>query len=246
MWAVYFDESGVHETSPVIVMAGYLSTVEEWAEFSNRWVAVLHRYDLDCFHMADFNGGYQEFDGRHETERRELLNELTLLIRKYTQVGIVTSFNMADYESVMQENSAYKIVKPYMLCAMMCINSVNIWAEMNDYTESIPFVFDRGARYSGQFKEAYDFYLKRHSAEAREYRFGSFVLEDKRRFIPIQAADVLAYGSYRLKYNEVVSRPNPIRYKMRRIMKAPLMKTHFGRDEIKNSLVGIDALLEQS
>src|SRR5258708_7357699 len=53
--AGYFDESGTHDASEAIAVAGYLSTPERWAMFEQEWKKALADFDgLPFFHMADF------------------------------------------------------------------------------------------------------------------------------------------------------------------------------------------------
>ena len=39
---VYFDDSGTHDDSEIIVMAGFLGTESQWAAFDAAWSARLH------------------------------------------------------------------------------------------------------------------------------------------------------------------------------------------------------------
>jgi hypothetical protein len=53
MLQAFVDESGSHDGSRHYVMAGHISTVDEWGQFDEEWVGVLRGYGLNVFHMVD-------------------------------------------------------------------------------------------------------------------------------------------------------------------------------------------------
>lgn len=84
LWA-YFDESGEHDAGGdllAMTLGGCVAPSENWDRLADGWNGVLQRYELDCFHMADFEAYQGSFRGwRDRTEdRRDLLNSLLTLI----------------------------------------------------------------------------------------------------------------------------------------------------------------------
>src|ERR1044071_6141048 len=67
-FAAYFDESGTHG-SPILTLAGYIGTIEQWAEFSREWDELLRHEGLTHFHMSKFEARRGEFEG-WDNERR--------------------------------------------------------------------------------------------------------------------------------------------------------------------------------
>ena len=61
MMEAYFDESGTHDSSPVMCVAGYLFSAEQAARLDLEWADVLDRYKLSHFHAADCAHGVGEF-----------------------------------------------------------------------------------------------------------------------------------------------------------------------------------------
>ncbi len=53
--AVYVDESGTHDSSPVMSVGGFIFKKRKASEFSRRWGAYLRAKDVPYFHMAEVN-----------------------------------------------------------------------------------------------------------------------------------------------------------------------------------------------
>jgi len=59
---VYLDDSGTHDRSPAVVVAGYASTQDRWESFENEWRRSHKLYNLTHFHMTDFASGTRPGD----------------------------------------------------------------------------------------------------------------------------------------------------------------------------------------
>jgi hypothetical protein len=57
----YFDDSGTHAGSDVIVMGGLIAAEEKWAEMQPKWQAGLDYYGIKAMHMSHCFNGYNEF-----------------------------------------------------------------------------------------------------------------------------------------------------------------------------------------
>lgn len=54
----YFDESGTHDGSPVMVIGGFLIESEEARKLELAWKVMLDRYGIEFFHMTDCALGF--------------------------------------------------------------------------------------------------------------------------------------------------------------------------------------------
>jgi hypothetical protein len=52
--AVCADESGIHNTAKVCILAGYIGSVRQWEQFDRNWSETLDKYDVADFHSRDF------------------------------------------------------------------------------------------------------------------------------------------------------------------------------------------------
>src|ERR1700686_2693669 len=62
----YFDESGTHQGSPIMCVAGYLFSPEQCKRFSEEWSAVLKEYGLPYFRMSECAHGTGVFSDKKD------------------------------------------------------------------------------------------------------------------------------------------------------------------------------------
>jgi hypothetical protein len=94
----------------------------------------------------------------------------------------------------------------YGWCAHECVAAVRVWCErpVYKYKHPIDWVFEKGAdgqsRVAAMFEE-----LERHPRLGTEFRIGSlsFACKD---VVPLQAADTLAYETFKQVENQIVDR----------------------------------------
>lgn len=53
MLQVFIDDSGKSDQSPVLVLAGYLSSNEKWESFETKWNSILANHGMTNFHAVD-------------------------------------------------------------------------------------------------------------------------------------------------------------------------------------------------
>src|SRR6266436_6070961 len=84
MFSVYFDESGTHRASPVVVVAGWVSTDIQWRAFSTSWQKILRVAGLTppVFHMTDFESRRPPFSDWKNSKRIKVLQRLHGQIRR--------------------------------------------------------------------------------------------------------------------------------------------------------------------
>jgi hypothetical protein len=78
-----FDASGKEETE-VVVVAGFISSQDDWKSFDKEWRARLKKDGLDYLHMVDFANLKKQFaTGWKEDEprRQSLFSDLIEIIR---------------------------------------------------------------------------------------------------------------------------------------------------------------------
>src|ERR1700675_2758319 len=59
-YSAYFDASMDKEKTEMLV-AGYVSTLEEWCQFEISWKLTLAKYDVPFFKMSEFIGRRKEY-----------------------------------------------------------------------------------------------------------------------------------------------------------------------------------------
>ena len=99
----YFDESGTHDQSPMVVVVGALARKSSWDAIVPRWSAVLKRFGVTCFHATDLNNSRGEFDGWGRSDRRELYRRLFKVIKSEPVMEIGNAVPRAVLNTVKKD-----------------------------------------------------------------------------------------------------------------------------------------------
>jgi hypothetical protein len=209
-------------------MAGFVSTVSQWAEFSRKWEQAINEAGIPCFHMADFVARVRPFDKLTDLQREQLMRRLVMLINQYA----LASFDMAVLQSDFDEMlSEYKdtIRSSWTYLTMMSINGVMFWSRMQSHLEPIHFIFDRGDRYSNEFNAAFAHWLAKKPTFSKEMLLGDFVLADRCAQIPLQAADMFAWEVLKYRANKLTNPATAMRGSLKQLLKTPLFSIFANR-----------------
>ncbi|MHB8483398.1 MAG: DUF3800 domain-containing protein [Nitrospiria bacterium] len=197
MITAYFDESGTHEGSPVTVVAGYVSTGEQWLKFDDEWKAILKDAEIPYFRMSLHQNRQDFYRNWDESKRNRILERLILTIRVRAQIPISASVAKSDYQEVFGESPE---ISPYTFCALQCLARIGEWAEKYNHDEPIAYVFESGAGYNREFDKLREV-LSGNETRKKRYRFGSITFVEKIKATPLQASDILAYEIYKENMN---------------------------------------------
>jgi hypothetical protein len=197
-----FDASGQKPEHPFIVVAGFLSSVSDWAKFESRWMERLSQDNIDCFHA---NKIYSYFAGESDVIRKAKLDSLTSdlmsLIQEhaYSRFGCVVGFE--DLNRMPEEmRQRYRLVG-YSYAARTCVEQARKWLKGQMWKNpAVEYVFEDGDEGVGHlidnFKQAgYGIPIFRPKKD-RLRPDGTI----QKAFVPLQAADWLAhtyFDSYR-------------------------------------------------
>ncbi len=97
----YFDESGTHDGSPVLCVAGYVIPEERRQDFNTKWIETLESKGLTHFHMVDCAHGNGEFANLGMSERIEVQTKLIELIKGSSARGIGAMIVASVYKQLM-------------------------------------------------------------------------------------------------------------------------------------------------
>lgn len=144
--AAYFDASGHEADQKYLAVAGFVSSVEEWAELDRLWSDRLRDDGLTVFHAADFENDYKEFkDWRGDEARKKRLREDLLAILK---PRVFRKFGHMVINDAMQQMSddtkkAFRI-NAYSLAGRSCAASLRLYLERDNWKTSPEIVFEHG------------------------------------------------------------------------------------------------------
>jgi hypothetical protein len=204
-----FDESGTHDGSPIVCVAGYVIAKEQMPELDREWNEVL-KWDqlphaLPYFHMSDCapEPGNGVFAGIEKPLRAEVAKRMIEIIKNRTQVGIAATVSVAEYESILTGHPFYP--DPYVVAAHMVLQGVLRWIVSNPSVSRILYFFETGHR-SRMDADALMQTLFSLPTLEEEYRYAGHSFIKKVGNPIVQAADILAWQWVKDRKNQLEGR----------------------------------------
>ncbi|HEX8274814.1 MAG TPA: hypothetical protein VF615_19430 [Longimicrobiaceae bacterium] len=231
----YFDESGTHAGSPAIAVAGYISTVEQWSEFTVEWKEALDEFgmpDSAAFHMTDFVNRRKHFKGWTEEERRGRLARLIQIINRHVIASIAIVIPGAAYAAVMSDKAKRITGGAYGLAATACFMDAAALLEPTFPTVRIAYAFESGAKGIGQIMKVFQENFN-DPVQRAKLKLGGLTLAGK-EVAPLQAADILAYEMFKHLPRQLGVESRRPRLESLRPLSVPLHKWgHLEEDELR-------------
>ena len=102
----YFDDSGTHTNSEIVVMAGFVGTREQWQQFKKAWSDKLSeplpgKPPLKRFHMVNCVQRDREFSDYTEAERDAVIHDFRQIILDAKLIGNVTAVDRVAWDEIM-------------------------------------------------------------------------------------------------------------------------------------------------
>ncbi len=202
MFTACFDASGQEHQHSYIVVAGFISSAEEWINFSHKWDEILHNnYSLKAFHAADcqnYEGEFKSWKG-DDTKRIRLWCDLLELIKGTVFQKFACGIEVPAWDKTISKNARMKWkLNAYAMCALTCAERVREWARKESIISPIEYVYESGDPGGGVIiehlrREGFPDPSFRHKYDS--FKNGIFVP----KFTPLQAADFLAYETFLTK-----------------------------------------------
>jgi hypothetical protein len=177
-----------------------MAHIDEWAQIELDWAALLKREGLDSFHMYDLEHGVGQCDQWSRARRDMVIRDFREILRASNVIGIGSVVYTADWASVAPGTWLdEKLVSPSLLAFEHTIQQVLHWVEQAaiqaDVVEKVDMFFDRREQEAVQG-------LVQAGAYGENEPWASWIkgvhFVKMKDTIPLQAADMLAYETYRL------------------------------------------------
>ena len=222
MLTCYFDGSGSKGGTKAYSVAGYVSTVDRWITFNEKWAALLKRHDLPYFHMKEFAPSvkhFKDWKGK-EAKRGAFLEQLVNITRRYVLHSFSVTLRLDLYEVA---NEFYPLKKkrvvPLLLTGGGCISKALYWRRNKKRTkEPIAFYFEKDENDWGILKQwANDHGYPCESAPK---------IPDPSKpldfpLTPLQAADFVAWEQRKLYDDVVINGLERVRHSLKGLMTIP-------------------------
>jgi hypothetical protein len=184
----YLDDGGHPIDQDVVLVAGWLSTEQQWLLFEPEWKKALtdHGIPLEIgFHMTDFEcADYKLYQDWSPDRKERFLFRLINLLRSRTRMFFSVLVPMYDYRKVNEKITVEECVgKPYAVAGRIVGAQLRHWAaRYNKANDPVVMVFEDGSLHKGDLMDV----LKRDN-------FDPPVFRDRKKVVPLQGADLLAW-----------------------------------------------------
>lgn len=203
----YIDDSGVKGTDAVFVLAGFIGRAENWAQFSDAWKAHLKRPPsvryIKMNEAAKLDG---EFRFWRPHERDEKLRGCAEIIKSFRpDKGIYFINDLVAWDQIVFGNAVKLLNDPHFLSFYGMIAAVCNEAMDCSPDERLDIIFDnhailgpRIALWYPVVKEMYETLspaglTPKGLTDISSVMPVSPMFRDDREFLPLQAADILAW-----------------------------------------------------
>jgi hypothetical protein len=192
MITAYLDEAGTDNKKPAVAVGCYLASQEGWYRFNPLWAKLKEQEHIGYFHRTDQESCKAQFEGWTIDRKIRVYQEQHKIIHTHAQHGLGCAVIKTDYEEVIVGKDRELLGNAYEFCLRHCLSAITNFANRIGYNDDIAYVFEAGAEGENHFnafmKSAYDAPVLR-----GQHRIGSWTFADKRKLLPLQAADALAY-----------------------------------------------------
>ena len=207
----YFDDSGTHAGSKVLVLAGFMGSPDEWSKFEDEWADILKKEGIKSFHARDFHGGYGQCKDWPLTRRELVRGDLRRVLAARNIIGIGATVRVDDWESSASPAIKDRYISPLYLAFEHCIQQTLHWAQcatdqQTGEIEKVSFFFDS---FNREVARCFDIGKAYEHGWIRSDWFEGIAFGQTDRMLPLQAADMLAHETYRLEHGRLTSGTEP-------------------------------------
>jgi hypothetical protein len=206
IWTAYADEAGINDhRSPIVAMAGFLASEENWIAFDAAWANLLTAHGVSYLDADDLTRRKKAFFGWSDGRHNEFLLGAHELISKYLGAGFVALMRKSDFRDLYKpgarqirpiEDTPYGVL--FRACVSFCLGILAGEWEEEVKGQRLDFVLDE----TGRIPEARHLYdiLKHdsHSDPIMKEMLGPVLgVARKESSSGCQVAGLLVDGAYR-------------------------------------------------
>lgn len=230
----FIDDSA--EAGQVLVLAGYLASVEEWAEFSKTWQERLDHAGWKSVHMNEIGSSPERMITagwfyRAIEDHLKCFVAIAVHVDSLKRAVTDTGFRDAMVDPSYLDN-------PYILAFRAILDLTAQYQHELGITEPVDFIFDE-RREEQKVRAGFEVF-KEYCREDIKDRLGSKPrFEDDEEFLPLQAADILAWHvrKHWLRYKSITNGPIEISWQPKRDIKGYCFDVDY--EDIKSLLLSL-------
>jgi hypothetical protein len=219
----YIDESGTHQGSKTLIVAGYVGSSEVWELIEARFKRA-DKYSGIPFHAVDCAQGGKAYRGMHKDKRYRITKKMVKTINDHDIFGIGYCAFLDDYESLNPRDGKHWetwLAEPFALLFQGVMGDMCRYVEQHFPGEKLSIVVEDSQHW-------YPIASKKFIATKKEkkYKYASMLetiapysSEDA---VHLYAPDILAYETYLMKTRERFPTQHPPRESMLTLLKKRL------------------------
>jgi hypothetical protein len=195
MLKAFIDDSGSGGDSTWYVLAGYVGTLEAWDAFEKPWIEILNGSPkLEYFKASEAESlrPNSQWAGISKDARNRRIDSFIDVIRKFATRAFHVRARQKDYDEVIKPYIPKQWDNAYFFLFMGLIASVTSVEKYAGYGQPVDFVFDWAEKKRIQ-QPSLRLYGQCADLPQFRGRVHNIHYEDEKKFLPLQAADLLAW-----------------------------------------------------
>lgn len=195
----FTDDSAAQKGDRRLFLAGYLHRADAWAAFSDDWHAELNALPtIEYFKASEANHLTGQFDykkGWDEAQRNAKTRKLAAIINSYQPQSFEFSINRQIFEDELKPVSPYGFGRPHFQMCFSVVAGIARYAAQQGIATPIEFIFDEQQGVDADIAMFFSHLKKGLPIEAQNLISGTpyFKSDRDKRYMPLQAADMLAW-----------------------------------------------------
>lgn len=221
MLSAYFDDSGTHQPSEIVLLAGILGTEWQHTSLERLWRKNIQspldgaKPRLKRFHMAECQASDGEFEGWSRTETDYFCHLLETAIIDSHVHCYVFACARKDWDEMIVGRNREIFGDAERACVWNCFVRTLRWANAFTFNSKIEFIFDQ--RDKGRWRD-YDVIGDAFQRFTENPSIVSYGFGKSTELMGLQAADLVAWEFYQHALNLLGGRKEPARKQFRRLV----------------------------
>ena len=203
LWAVihtaFFDDSGTGFDTEMSLMAGYLAPQDRWERFADQWQEILQRKpEVPFLHATDAVARTNHFASWTEKDQKRRFAAFADTIRRLKPRAFIVRLPPGQYRRVTAGRIHPHKDRPFHFLFHCVVAGMLKNPELNR-EDRVNVLFDSADGYAAHLKNDVDDHLRpllEHMYPEVAHRLGEVDFKPKERFLPLQAADLLAWHQH--------------------------------------------------
>jgi len=207
----YLDESGTHDASPVVVSAACYAKASVWRDFTRLWNR--RKGSIKIYHATDAQNLRNEFDGWTGDQVADLTKRLFPTVPECEIHAVIVGIDLRAFDKALKDHPELRAMlgTPYCACLQWVFMEMRDMFNRRGVFEPLAFVHERND-FKVEAEAAFE------AVMGKEKRGGftpTLTFGEKSEFVPLQAADAVAY-----EMNRYLRRGRPAWSEARRSLQA--------------------------